>query len=198
MNEKRRCPWADTEDRLMREYHDTQWGKPCFDERELFEMLILEGAQAELSWSCVLNKRENYRAAFDNFDPVKIAAYSEVKIVELLQNPGIIRNRLKVNATVANARLTLELGSLKEHFWGFVDGRPVINHWENTDGFPVTSPLSDCISKDLKRRGFKFVGSTIIYSFLQAVGIVNDHMEWRGFKYRHKRGTVNRSSRAYV
>jgi DNA-3-methyladenine glycosylase I len=182
ISKPRRCPWGDTKDELMREYHDAQWGKPCFDERELFEMLILEGAQAGLSWSCVLHKRENYREAFDNFDSQKIAAYDETKIQSLLQNPGIIRNRLKINAAVINARLTLELGSLRDFIWDHVDGKPIMGHWENPEDIPVTTPLSDKISKDLKKRGFKFVGSTIIYSFMQAIGVVNDHMEWCAYK----------------
>ncbi|MDR1193923.1 MAG: DNA-3-methyladenine glycosylase I [Peptococcaceae bacterium] len=178
-----RCPWGDTDDRLMREYHDKQWGKPCFDERELFEMLILEGAQAGLSWSCILNKRENYREAFDNFNVDKVAAYGEAKIAELMENSGIVRNRLKINAAIGNARAVSRLGSLRDFIWGYVDGQPIVNHWKAHGEMPATSPLSDRISKDMKKLGFKFVGSVIIYSYLQAVGAVNDHMEGCAFKY---------------
>jgi DNA-3-methyladenine glycosylase I len=166
----------------MRNYHDTQWGKPCHDERELFEMLILEGAQAGLSWSCVLNKRENYCAAFDNFDVEKVAAYGEDKIAQLLQNPGIIRNRLKINAAITNARLVLRLGGLDKFLWDYVGGQPIVNHWAQQEDMPATSPLSDQISKDMKKMGFKFVGSTIIYSYMQAIGMVNDHMAWCDFR----------------
>jgi DNA-3-methyladenine glycosylase I len=166
----------------MREYHDTQWGKPCHDERELFEMLILEGAQAGLSWSCVLNKRENYRAAFDNFDAARVAAYGEAKVAELLQNPGIIRNRLKISAAVTNARLVLQLGGLDKFLWAYVDGKPIVSRLERQEDMPAASPLSDKISRDMKKLGFKFVGSTIIYSYMQAIGMVNDHMTWCGFR----------------
>jgi DNA-3-methyladenine glycosylase I len=172
-----RCPWGDVSDELMRAYHDTQWGKPCRDERTLFEMLILEGAQAGLSWSCILHKRENYRTAFDDWDIEKIAAYDERKVAELLQNSGIVRNKLKVNAAIVNAKAVLEFGSLSDFIWGYVDGKPIVNHWREQAEMPATSPLSDKISKDMKLRGFKFVGSTIIYSYLQAIGVVNDHIE---------------------
>jgi DNA-3-methyladenine glycosylase I len=177
-----RCPWGDTDDALMREYHDNQWGKPCFDERTLFEMLILEGAQAGLSWACVLHKRENYRAAFDNWDIEKIAAYDDTKIAELLQNSGIIRNRRKLAATVQNAKAALELGSLRDFIWGYMDGAPIINRWETQEQMPASTALSDKISKDMKRLGFSFVGSTIVYSYLQAIGAVNDHIEACAFK----------------
>jgi DNA-3-methyladenine glycosylase I len=176
-----RCPWGDTTDVLMRDYHDTQWGKPCHDERELFEMLILEGAQAGLSWLCVLNKRENYRVAFDNFDVVKVAAYGDEKVAELLQNPGIIRNKLKINAAITNARLVLELGGLEKFLWNYVDGQPIVNHLARQEDMPATSTLSDQISRDMKKLGFKFVGSTIIYSYMQAIGMVNDHVVWCDF-----------------
>ncbi|MFP3154918.1 DNA-3-methyladenine glycosylase I [Lachnospiraceae bacterium ZAX-1] len=182
MNKMIRCPWGDVSDELMREYHDNQWGKPCFDERMLFEMLILEGAQAGLSWSCILHKRENYRAAFDNWDIGKIAAYDENKIAELLQNSGIVRNKLKVNAAIANAQAVINLGSLSDFIWGCVDGKPLVNHWQEQGKMPATTPLSDKISKDMKKFGFKFVGSTIVYSYLQAVGVVNDHIENCAFK----------------
>jgi DNA-3-methyladenine glycosylase I len=177
MNKIIRCPWGDSDDELMREYHDTQWGKPCFDERTLFEMLILEGAQAGLSWSCILHKRENYRAAFDDWDIAKIAAYDERKIAELLQNSGIVRNKLKVYSAITNAQAVLKLASLRNFIWNYVDGEPIVNHWREQSEMPATTLLSDKISKDMKRLGFKFVGSTIVYSYLQAVGVVNDHIE---------------------
>jgi DNA-3-methyladenine glycosylase I len=177
-----RCPWGDVDDALMREYHDTQWGKPCFDERELFEMLILEGAQAGLSWSCVLNKRENYRLAFDNFDASKIASYDDTKVQELLQNSGIIRNRAKIQSTINNARLCMDMGSLAGFIWGYVDGVPIVNNWQRQEDMPASTPLSNRISKDMKKLGFKFVGSTIIYAYLQAIGVVNDHVAWCAFK----------------
>ncbi|MDR1572855.1 MAG: DNA-3-methyladenine glycosylase I [Clostridiales Family XIII bacterium] len=185
---KIRCPWGDTDDALMRAYHDNEWGKPCRDERKLFELLTLEGAQAGLSWATVLHKRENYRSAFDDWDIAKIAVYSEDKISELLANPGIIRNRLKIRSVVTNAQATLKLGSLAEFIWAYappcatsragtpVDGKPIVNHWERQEEMPAKTELSDRISRDMKKLGFKFVGSTIIYSFLQAIGIVNDHI----------------------
>ncbi|GHV26184.1 DNA-3-methyladenine glycosylase [Clostridia bacterium] len=182
MNTPRRCPWSDTEDELVRAYHDNQWGKPCHDERELFEMLILEGAQAGLSWSCILHKRSNFRAAFDNFDIEKVAVYDEHKIADLLQNAGIIRNRLKVNAAVTNAQAVLRIGGLDNFIWNYVDGKPIINQWEHQTDMPSTSFLSDRISKDMKKLGFSFVGSTIIYSYLEAVGVINDHMAWCEYK----------------
>ncbi|MDR0916902.1 MAG: DNA-3-methyladenine glycosylase I [Oscillospiraceae bacterium] len=182
MSAQHRCLWGDTDDALMRDYHDNQWGKPCHDERELFEMLILEGAQAGLSWSTILHKRENYRAAFDDWDIAKIAAYNEDKVAELLQNAGIVRNKLKVNAAITNARLVLQLGGLDKFIWNYVGGEPIVNHWERHEDMALTSPLSDRISKDMKKLGFKFVGSTIIYSYLQAVGVVNDHMAWCDFR----------------
>ncbi len=182
-----RCPWGDTTDTLMREYHDNRWGKPCFDERTLFEMLILEGAQAGLSWSTILHKRENYRTAFDGWDIARIAAYDSEKVAELLQDSGIIRNRLKVNAAIVNAQAVTKLGSLRDYIWAYVDGKPVINHWQTQEEMPATSPMSDKISKDMKKLGFKFVGSTIIYSYLQAIGAVNDHIEDCAFKDGGKR-----------
>jgi DNA-3-methyladenine glycosylase I len=182
VKEIRRCPWGDTHDELMRSYHDTQWGKVCHDERELFEMLVLEGAQAGLSWSCILNKRANYRVAFDLFDVEKVAAYEETKVLELLGNSGIVRNRLKIQSAITNAKLVLKLPSLDSFLWGYVDGKPIVNSWKHQEDMPATSKLSDQISADMKKRGFKFVGSTIIYSYLQSVGILNDHMEWCEFK----------------
>jgi DNA-3-methyladenine glycosylase I len=166
----------------MRDYHDNQWGKPCFDERTLFEMLNLEGAQAGLSWSTVLHKRESYRIAFDGWDISKIAAYDEAKTAQLLQNSGIIRNRLKVNAAIVNAQTVLKLGSLRDFIWGYADGKPIINHWRIQEEIPAATPLSDKISTDMKKLGFKFVGSTIVYSYLQAVGVVNDHIESCAFR----------------
>jgi DNA-3-methyladenine glycosylase I len=177
-----RCPWGSGADGLMREYHDKEWGKPCRDERKLFEMLILEGAQAGLSWSCVLHKREAFRAAFDNFEAAKVAAYGDAKVAELLANPGVIRNRMKINSAITNAQAVLRLGSLSDFLWQYVGGKPIVNSWERQEQMPATTRLSDIVSKDMKRFGFKFVGSTIIYSYLQAVGIVNDHLTGCGFR----------------
>ncbi|MDR1922159.1 MAG: DNA-3-methyladenine glycosylase I [Candidatus Adiutrix sp.] len=182
MGEIHRCPWGDVVDALMRDYHDNEWGKPCRDERRLFEMLTLEGAQAGLSWRTILHKREAYKAAFDDFDVAKVAAYDESKIAELLQNPGLVRNRLKIRAAVTNARALLRLGSLSDFIWGYVDGKPVVNAWERQEQLPATSPLADKISRDMKKLGFKFVGGTIVYSYLQAVGLVNDHLVWCGHR----------------
>jgi DNA-3-methyladenine glycosylase I len=167
----------------MRSYHDRQWGKPCFEEQVLFEMLILEGAQAGLSWSTILNKRENYRVAFDDWDIVKIAGYGEDKISELLQNSGIIRNKLKIAGAVTNAQAVIKHGPLCDLIWAYVDGKPIINHWQTQEEMPASTLLSDKISKDMKKLGFKFIGSTIIYSYLQAIGAVNDHIETCAFKY---------------
>lgn len=165
---------------LYAEYHDNEWGRPVHDDVKLFEMLTLEGMQAGLSWATVLNKREAFREAFDGFDPHKIARYDGEKIMALMTNAGIIRNRLKISAAITNARLFLDIadkfGSFDKFIWGYVDREPVVGHWESFAGMPVTTPLSDKISKDLKKLGFKFVGSTIIYSFMQAVGMVNDHL----------------------
>jgi DNA-3-methyladenine glycosylase I len=172
-----RCGWGDVSDALMRAYHDTEWGKPCHDEYRLFEMLILEGAQAGLSWSQVLHRRENYRRAFDNWDIAEIASYGEDRIAQLLQDPGIIRNRLKIASTVTNAQCVLRLPSgLNRFLWDYVDGTPIVNAWKRQGDMPATSPLSEQMSRDMKKLGFKFVGNTIVYSYLQAVGIVNDHL----------------------
>ena len=180
MNEIIRCPWP-TDIPIYLDYHDNEWGRPVHDDQKLFEMLILEGAQAGLSWITVLKKRENYRKAFDGFDPKKIALYNEDKITELMANEGIIRNRLKINAAITNAKLFLEIqkqhGSFDNFIWSYVDHKPVIGHWEKFDDMPLTTPISDRISKDLKKLGFKFVGTTIIYSFMQATGMVNDHFK---------------------
>ena len=175
----KRCPWCEGFD-LYREYHDTEWGVPLHDDPALFELLILEGAQAGLSWSTVLKKRENYRQAFDYFDPEKIAVYNDKKIAQLLSNPGIIRNRLKINATInnANAYLVLEKEgqSFSNFLWQFVQGKPIKNHRQSISEIPSTTPESDAMSKALIKAGFKFVGSTICYAFMQASGMVNDHL----------------------
>ncbi len=174
-----RCPWAG-EDALYQAYHDFEWGEPVHDDRRLFEMLILEGAQAGLSWITVLKKRERYRLVFDRFDPQKIARYDERKIRRLLADPGIIRNRLKIEATVKNAvsflQIQLEFGSFDHFLWRYVDGQPVRYRWKSVSQVPATTKLSDTISKDLRRAGMNFVGPTIVYAFLQAVGVVNDHL----------------------
>ena len=175
-----RCGWA-TSDPLYIEYHDTEWGVPEHDDRKLFEMLILEGAQAGLSWITILKRREGYRRAFDNFDPATVAAYDEAKVEQLLQDTGIIRNRAKIRSTIANARQFLavqaERGSFDAYLWSFVDGQPVVDARPALGSVPAKTALSDAISKDLKKRGFGFVGSTIVYAYLQATGVVNDHVQ---------------------
>jgi DNA-3-methyladenine glycosylase I len=176
-----RCPWAEHDPYSM-EYHDKRWCKPCHDERELFKMLILEGFQAGLSWATVLKKEADFIAAFDGFDPEIIALYDEEKIAELMGNPLIIRNRRKIKATIINAKAALKLGSLDHYFWGFTDGKIIDNNLKTDDNLPANSPLSDRVSADLKKRGFKFVGTTIIYSYLQAIGIINDHLDCCDFK----------------
>ncbi len=174
-----RCGWSDGNE-LYNAYHDAEWGVPVHDDKRFFEFLILEGAQAGLSWLTVLKKREAYREAFDGFDPKKVATYSDEKMAALLQNEGIIRNRLKIKSAVQNAKAFLaiqkEYGSFDQYIWSYVDGKPIVGHWQALDEVPVTSDLSDKISKELKKQGFNFVGSTIIYSFLQATGIVMDHI----------------------
>lgn len=179
MDNKCRCPWAG-ELPIYQDYHDNEWGRPLHDENRLFEMLILEGMQAGLSWITILKKRGAYREAFDNFDPAKVALYDEQKVAELLNNPGIIRNRLKINAAITNARAFLEVakrqGSFDKFIWGYVNNRPIIGHPASPEDVPATTELSDKISRDLKKLGFKFVGPTIIYSFMQATGMVNDHL----------------------
>ena len=184
MTDKNRCPWAmyaGSGTPIYIDYHDSEWGRQVHDDRKLFEMLILEGAQAGLAWITVLKKREAYRKAFDGFDPVKVSLYSDAKIEELMANEGIIKNRLKINSAITNAKLFLEVvekhGSFDKFIWSYVDFEPIVGHWERIEDLPATTPLSDKISKDLKRMGFKFVGSTIIYSFMQAVGMVNDHVK---------------------
>jgi len=174
-----RCSWADT-DPLYIAYHDNEWGKPVYDDRTLFEFLILEGAQAGLSWITILRKRENYRKVFDNFDPEIVAGYSEEKVAELLQNAGIIRNRSKIKAAINNAQRFLEVqkefGSFSKYMWSFVGGKPLKNAWKTLADIPAKTPLSEELSRALVKRGFKFVGSTICYSHMQAVGMINDHV----------------------
>ncbi len=178
-NRDARCPWCLGFPDYVR-YHDEEWGVPSFDERHLFEMLILEGAQAGLSWATILRKREHYRKAFDGFDAERMARYTPKRIERLLADPGIVRNRLKVQAAVDNARAVLQLRedghALADYLWRYVDGRPVIHHFTRLSEVPASTPLSDIMSRDLKKRGFRFVGSTICYAFMQAVGMVNDHL----------------------
>jgi DNA-3-methyladenine glycosylase I len=173
-----RCPWAKTD--LLVHYHDTEWGVPVHDDRLLFEFLVLEGAQAGLSWETILKKRENYRHAFDRFEPAVVARYGPKEQARLLSNAGIVRNRLKIEAAVRNAQMVLavrdEFGSFDQYIWGFVDHERRQNAWRSIKQIPAETPESDAMSKDLKRRGFKFVGSTICYAFMQAVGMVNDHL----------------------
>jgi len=175
---KKRCSWC-SGDPLYQRYHDNEWGVPLHDDQKLFELLCLEGAQAGLSWITILKKRENYRKAFDNFDPEKIALYDDKKIATLLQDKGIVRNKLKVNAFISNSRsylVMLEKGeTLNDFLWSFIDGRTIQNSWKALTDVPVSTPLSDTICKELKRRGFKFVGGTICYAYMQAIGMVNDH-----------------------
>ncbi|HUD82806.1 MAG TPA: DNA-3-methyladenine glycosylase I [Candidatus Saccharimonadales bacterium] len=184
-NNDARCPWP--VDALYVAYHDTEWGAPLHDDRALFEFLLLEGAQAGLSWHIVLKKRENYRAAFDQFDPQIVARYNQNKINRLLANAGIIRNRLKIAAAIANARAFLavqeEFGTFDRYIWRFVDGKPIINHRRSMKEVPARTKESDAMSKDLKERGFRFVGSTICYAHMQATGMVNDHL---AHCFRHK------------
>jgi DNA-3-methyladenine glycosylase I len=172
-----RCSWATNE--LSIRYHDEEWGVPVHDDRTLFEFLILEGAQAGLSWNTILNKRENYRRAFDAFDPKRVASYDQRKVAKLLADAGIVRNKLKIAAAIQNAKAFLkvqdEFGSFDRYIWQFVGGKPKVNQWESLRQLPARTPESDAMSKDLLRRGFKFVGSTICYAFMQAVGMVNDH-----------------------
>ncbi|HUF02523.1 MAG TPA: DNA-3-methyladenine glycosylase I [Gaiellaceae bacterium] len=174
-----RCEWASAGDELMLAYHDEEWGVPLHDDRGLFELLTLEGAQAGLSWSTILRKREGYRRAFAGFDSSAVARFGSKDVERLLDDPGIVRNRLKVESTVNNAARVLEvqeeLGSLDAYLWAFVDGRPVVNRFRTSSELPAETDLSKAISKDLKRRGFRFVGPTVIYAFMQAVGMVDDH-----------------------
>ena len=179
-SEKTRCAWCGT-DPLYIKYHDEEWGVPVTDDKILFEFLILESFQAGLSWITILRKRENFREAFDNFNYKKIAKYEQSKIDSLLQNEGIIRNKLKINSAVINAKLFMEIqkefGSFSNYMWGFVGDKPIKNNWKNHTDAPATTKESDALSKDLKKRGFKFVGSTVVYAYMQATGLVNDHIE---------------------
>jgi len=176
---KKRCSWVNPKNELYVQYHDEEWGVPVHDDNKLFEMLILDGAQAGLSWETILRKRENYRRAFDDFDPQKIAQYDDAKIEELLKNEGIVRNRLKIRSAVRNSMVFLEIqnefGSFDQYIWGFVRGKEVHGNFKSSSEIPATTALSDKVSKDLKARGMSFVGSTIVYAFMQAIGIVNDH-----------------------
>ncbi len=175
---KKRCRWAIGSD-LEMEYHDHVWGRPKYDDKVLFEFLVLETMQAGLSWSLILKKRENMERAFDSWDYERIAGYDEQKMEELLQDPGIIRNRLKIKAATTNAQAFMkvqqEYGSFSNYIWGFTDGKPIINHWNSQEEIPASTPLSDQISKDMKKKGFKFVGTVVVYAFMQAIGMVNDH-----------------------
>jgi len=179
MKEKNRCPWPGDMP-IYIDYHDNEWGRPVHDDRQLFEMLILEGMQAGLTWITVLKKREAFRKAFDGFDPDKMVHYGNEKIEALMANEGIIRNRLKINAAINNAKLFFDVvekyGSFDKFVWGYVDHTPLIGHFEKLEDMPATTAISDLMSKDLKKMGFKFVGSTIIYAFMQATGMVNDHL----------------------
>ena len=174
------CPWSQGVSDAYEAYHDDEWGVPARDDRRQFEFLMLEGAQAGLSWSTVLHKREGYRKAFVNFDPEKVARFTARKIAALIANPAIIRNRLKIQSAVTNAQAFLALveaeGSFSNYIWGFVDGEPIVNRWKKGSDVPASTPLSDALSKDLKQRGFKFVGTTIIYAHMQATGLINDHL----------------------
>ena len=186
----KRCSWVSADSPLLVEYHDREWGVPVHNDRKHFEVLVLSGAQAGLSWSLVLKKREGYRRAFDKFDPEKVAHYSERQIQKLTSDPEIIRNRMKIEAAVRNARAFLkiqeEFRDFDSYGWRFVSGRPKLNHWKATRQIPATSPESDAFSKELKQRGFSFVGSTVVYAHMQAVGLVNDHLV-DCFRYREIR-----------
>lgn len=188
---KERCTWTGNDPYNIK-YHDEEWGSPVYDDRKLFEFLILEGAQAGLSWITILKKRDRYREVFDQFDPLKISVYDEEKVAQLLADPGIIRNRLKVNAAIVNARLykgvTEEYGSFSKYLWRFTEGKPLVNKWSSIKEVPARTEISDRMSKDLQKRGFKFVGSTICYAFMQAVGMVNDHTT-NCFRYHELTGT---------
>lgn len=194
MTNHSRCTWCGT-DPIYCAYHDEEWGVPLHDERALFEFLVLEGAQAGLSWLTILKKREGYRRAFDDFDAERIARYGETDVARLMADTGIVRNRLKIESTITNARATLALretvGGLDAYFWNFVDGRPIDNAWKGGGQVPASTPLSDTISKDLKKRGFKFVGSTIVYAHMQATGMVNDHTV-DCFRHREVAGVAQR------
>lgn len=185
-----RCDWA-IKSQIEQDYHDREWGVPVHDDRELFKRLILEGKQAGLSWAIILAKKDTLCEAFDNFDPEILVTYDDNKVAELLQNSGVIKNRLKVNAVINNAhayfRLCEEFGSLDSYLWSFIDHKPIINRWEKIEEVPASTPLSDKISKDLKKRGFKFVGTTIVYAFMQSIGMVNDHLVSCSFRNVHNK-----------
>jgi DNA-3-methyladenine glycosylase I len=187
-----RCSWVPDGDELYAAYHDEEWGVPERDDRALYELLTLEGAQAGLSWATILRKREGYRRAFEGFDPAVVAGFDEARVELLLQDPGIVRNRLKVASTVENARRVLEvqeeLGSFSELLWGFVDGKPLVGGWKTIGELPAETPVSKAMSKELKRRGFRFVGPTVCYAFMQAAGLVNDHTT-SCFRYRELAGS---------
>lgn len=186
------CPWP-SGDPLMITYHDTEWGDPVHDDIKWFEHIILDGAQAGLSWKTILHRREGYRRAFDGFDPSIVALYNEARFNELMNDEGIIRNRLKIRSAITNAKAFIkvqeEFGSFDAYIWQFTDGKPVVNHWKSPGELPARTPLSDLISKDLKKRGFTFVGSTICYAFMQAAGMVNDHLVTC---FRHPSATITR------
>jgi DNA-3-methyladenine glycosylase I len=200
MSEKnrKRCTWPLKGNALYLKYHDEEWGVPVWDDQTQFEFLVLEGAQAGLSWSTILNKREGYRAAFADFDAEKIARFGKREVAKLMNDAGIVRNKLKIDGAITNARLYLEFrdkhGSFAEHLWSFVDGKPIQNRFKETKQVPATSAQSDAISKDLKKRGFKFVGSTIIYAHMQATGMVNDHLVGC-FRWKECKALVRRDGR---
>ena len=178
--EKIRCGWCEKDD-LYRSYHDNEWGKPVYDDKTIFEFLVLESFQAGLSWYTILKKRDNFKQAFDDFNYLKIAAYTNEKVEELMLDPGIVRNRLKILATVNNAKRFLEVqnefGTFGKYIWSYVGGKPVVNHFQDIKEVPATTEISDALAKDLKKRGFKFLGSTVIYAHMQATGMVNDHVK---------------------
>lgn len=182
-----RCPWCEGND-VMRKYHDEEWGTPLYDDKKLFEFLVLDAFQAGLTWNIILQKRENFRKAFANFDVKKVAKFGDNELQKLLANEGIVRNRLKVAATITNAQnyiaVQKEFGSFSKYIWQFTDGKPIVNNWKTQKEFPASTPQSDAMSKDLKKRGFKFCGTTICYAFMQAAGMVNDHLVDCSFKKR--------------
>lgn len=194
MTESQRCDWPGS-DELMIKYHDEEWGIPNHDDKKWFEYITLDTFQAGLSWSIVLNKRENFRKAFDNFDPKKIAEYDQTKVDELIQDTGIIRNKLKINATISNAKIFLdvqkEFGTFNKYIWQFVSGKPIVNQWKSIAELPASTSESDKLSADLKNRGFKFVGTTICYAFMQSAGMVNDHLV-HCFRYKELTSNVKR------
>jgi DNA-3-methyladenine glycosylase I len=197
----KRCSWVNLDDPLLVEYHDHEWGTPVHSDARHFEVLVLSGAQAGLNWSLVLKKREGYRGAFDSFDPEKVARYSEKQTRRLLADPHIIRNRMKIESAVSNARALLkiqtEFGSFDSYCWRFVDGKPKIGRWKATQQIPAVSPESEALSKDLKQRGFSFIGPTVAYAYMQAAGLVNDHLV-SCFRYRELRSGIATANRASV